>query len=297
MSFANKLMNRQFRRVDGVVWDLVSGKTGFKTRDGIATLFHNPAVAAQEGGEPAQAESYQVAVNLFDDFGVALPAFAINTPLSAVEIGDVLVAANATGVLGWIIKVSTAQVTYLGFDGHTKVYSPQRVGVLGAEGVVGNGVLIVKNMTSFTGGADGQANALSQLAPLLLLGGDDSALDDILPLLLMGGLTGGASSAGGMNPMMLMLMAGKNKTGGGALGGIDPMMMLMMSGGLGGAAGGAAAGGINPLMLAMLAGKGGLGGSGSALSLGGTAAAPDEGYCLPAPALRQTAAPTLRRLS
>jgi len=50
-------------------------------------------------------------------------------------------------------------------------------------------------------------------------------------------------------------------------------------------------------MLAMLAGKGGLGGSGSALSLGGTAAAPDEGYCLPAPALRQTAAPTLRRLS
>ena len=65
-SFADKFMGRMFRKADGVVWDLSSGKLGIRTNEGIATL-------AGEG------EEAQVVVNMFDQFGIEVPAFAQST--------------------------------------------------------------------------------------------------------------------------------------------------------------------------------------------------------------------------
>lgn len=76
MSFpgANKMMDRMFRKADGVVWDMMTGKIGIKTDAGIATLD----------------ESGVVNINMFDDFGVALPAFAQSTPVDQISAGDII---------------------------------------------------------------------------------------------------------------------------------------------------------------------------------------------------------------
>ena len=37
-NFSDKMMNRFFRKVSGVKWDLLSGKVGIQTEDGISTL-------------------------------------------------------------------------------------------------------------------------------------------------------------------------------------------------------------------------------------------------------------------
>jgi len=60
--FGNAFMNRMFRQVDGVVWDLMTGKLGVQTDEGIITY------EKDADGEP------QINLNLFDQFGVALPA-------------------------------------------------------------------------------------------------------------------------------------------------------------------------------------------------------------------------------
>ncbi|HLP28730.1 MAG TPA: hypothetical protein VK147_08820, partial [Candidatus Didemnitutus sp.] len=70
-NIGNKLMNRFFCRAEGVVWDLMTGKIGVKTKDGIATL---------EGtGDDAI-----VNINMFDQFGFEVPAFAQNTPTAGI---------------------------------------------------------------------------------------------------------------------------------------------------------------------------------------------------------------------
>lgn len=74
--------------------------------------------------------------------------------------------------------------------------------------------------------------------------GGSSGLSDLLPLMMMGGGAG----AGGMDPMMLMMLMGD--------GDMSDMLPLLMMGGLGGGAAGGAAPAMDPMMLMMLMGDG-----------------------------------------
>lgn len=236
MSKMNKFVNRMFRRVNGVVWDVMSGSVGLKTENGIFT------VSFSDAGAPT------LSVNPLDDFGLALPGFALQSSLADVSIGDIVV--GDTAILGWVVKKNEASLEVLDHNGHQKVYVPPKVAIMNSSGV-----LVVKNLFNLTGGADGANNFATQLLPLLALGGGDSKIEKLLPFLLMSSQIAPAAGAAGAaasplsNPLMLMMLL-KDGGLGGKAGSIDPLMLMAL--------GGAGAGAQNPMVLAALLGGGDL---------------------------------------
>lgn len=203
---SSRFLDRFFRRVDGLVWDLSTGRLGIQGNDGIITLEVNAAVPAGEGQE-AQPASYNISVNPFDGFGLPIPAFAANTPHDQIEVGDLIV--GASKVLGWVIEKKPASLVLLSQDGMQKQYNPPKVQVFGQDGS-----LVVKSLTGLLG--DGTQGFQSSLMPLLLLGGDTGLdMDKLIPLMLF--QQGNGAGANGMASML-------------------PMLMLLGNGGLGGRA-------------------------------------------------------------
>lgn len=235
-SVANKFLDRMFRKVQGLVWDLTTGQLGIKDNNGVYTL--------STDGE-GDATEFAVTVNPFDSLGMTVPAFATNTPIEQVEAGDIIVGEST--ILGWVTERRDRSLKLLDKNGMTKNYTPPKVAILGT-----NGVLVVKNLFSLAGGTQGLAGIQNNLLPLLAMGGDVN-FDRIMPLILMQTLSGAqpgaaaAPAANGFASMLPLLMMGKGGKGG--LGDIDPMMLMMMSGG---------GAGMNPMMLLAL--QGGLGG-------------------------------------
>jgi len=233
-----KIMSRQFLKLNNVVLDIVTGgKVGIKTKNGIASLHSE---TDSEGNT-----THLVSVNPIDEFGYNVPAFAVATPIDAVQEGDLIVFKD-NNIGGWVTGKTASQLSVLKHDGTISIYSPQNVNLFGT----GNrSVMVVKSLFNMFNGDTAQVSGFqNMLLPLLLAKGGDGDSLDILPLMLMSQSQTG--TAGGMNPMMLMALMG-GKTGGGLRGLLDdPMMAMMMFGG--GFGGGAATGGMNPLMLAML---------------------------------------------
>ncbi len=269
-----KFLNRMFRKIDGLVWDLQSGNLGIKNEQGIYTLTADVTapVAASGTGDNAIAAvvgstQYGISVNPFDAFGMSIPAFATQVPLAAIKEGDLIVGDKA--ILGWVTGKTAAGLKLLDTNGMNKSYSPPKVAIMGQDGA-----LVVQSLGGLFGGQAGVAGLQSSLLPMLMLsGGDTEGLDSILPILLFSQMQAtnpaaaalGANAAGApaaaanplasLMPMLMLQKLGKSKgkSGGkGAFGDIDPMMLMMMSGGLGGGAGG-----INPMMLLAMGGLGG----------------------------------------
>lgn len=198
---SNKLMDRFFRRVDGVVWDLMSGRIGVKSSDGITTM---------EGvGDDAQ-----VVVNLFDQFGVEVPAFAQQTPVDAITVGDLIY--GQKGPLGWVTEKKDKSFVLLKADGTRSSWSPPKTQMLGFDG----GAMVLRSLINILpGGSTGLSNMQSMLMPMLMMGGDDLDLGSMLPIMMMSGGMGGTDPAGGTNNMasmmpMLMMMQMMKKSGG-----------------------------------------------------------------------------------
>lgn len=270
----SKFLNRMFRRISGVVWDMTTGSQGLKVGDEIYSVTITPGRPATDDGAgtatAATESTFQTSVNPFGDLGMALPAFATQVPFEDVSEGDLVVGANK--IIGWVVGKTAQALKVVDHNGMVKTYVPPKVAILGNDGV-----LVVQNLFSLTGGASGAGSFANSLLPMLMLGGGDDKLEKLLPLLLMQSATaapaaGAAAAPAGINPMMLLAMTGG--LGGKKSGdGIDPMMLLAMTGGLGGGA----AGGMNPLVMASLMGG----------DLFGTAALDVD----------ETAVPTLRPLS
>jgi len=206
---AEKMMGRMFRKVDSVVWDLMSGKLGVRTRDGeIATI-------EGEGDEAT------IVINPFEDFGVAIPAFAQNTPVDTVKVGDLIYTSGEAP--GWIVSIKTAESGKKTFriirpGGNISSWVPPKVQMFGLDG----GVLVVRSLLSIMpAGADGGAGALAglqgSLLPMLMMGGDSFDIEKIMPLMLMSQIGGGAAGANPMAGMMQMMMMSKMMGGGDSL--------------------------------------------------------------------------------
>jgi hypothetical protein len=236
---SSKFLKRLFRKINGVVWDVVSGGVGLQTENGIFTVSFSDTGAASLNCNP------------LDDFGLAIPAFATQVAIADVEQGDIVV--GDQGIIGWVTDKTDAAVKVIDHSGYSKTYSPPKVSVFG--GVPG-GILVVRNLMSLTGGAAGASNFASSLMPLLMLGGGDDKLEKLLPLLLMTSqaapAVAGAPAANPMANMLPLLLMSGGLGGEGKKGDLDPMMLMALSGGLGGGAGG-----MNPMMLMALMGKGG----------------------------------------
>lgn len=275
---SGKFLNRMFRKIDGLVWDLQTGTLGIKTENGIYTLTNDttaaiPATAASEGVAAVAAQAavteYGISVNPFDAFGFSIPAFATQVPLAGIKEGDLIVGDKA--ILGWVTGRTAAGLKLLDVNGMNKNYTPPKVAIMNQDGA-----LVVQSLGGLFGGQAGVGGLQSSLMPLLMMsGGDSEGLESILPLMLFGQLqqtnptaAAGAATAAGApamaaSPManmmpILMLQAlskktksGKASSGKGLLGDIDPMMMMMLGGGMGGQGGG-----INPMMLMALGGLG-----------------------------------------
>jgi hypothetical protein len=201
----NKLMDRFFRRVDGVVWDLMSGRIGVKNNDGIVTI--------EGSGDDAQ-----VVVNLFDQFGLEVPAFAQSTPVASVAVGDLIY--GQKGVLGWVIDKTDKAFTLLKPDGTRSHWSPPKVQMFGLDG----GVMVLRSLINMLpGGTGGLGQMQSLLMPMLMMGDGAIDLDSMMPMLLMSqiGTGDGTVAAGGNmgNMMQMMLMMQMFKKGGGTSGG------------------------------------------------------------------------------
>lgn len=222
----DKMMNRFFRKVDNVVWDLFTGKIGVQTADGITTI--------EGAGDEAE-----IQLNLMDQFGMPVPAFAQSTPITAVAVGDLIYADNKAK--GWVVAVNeksgtlakpatddapavaakpaSKSFTLMSPSGTTVNWKPPKVAMLGFD----SGVMVLRSlMNMLPGGEGGLSNMQSMLMPMMMMGGDMD-MDKMMPMMLFSQLgasgTGTDAAGGGMMQTMMMMqmmggMGGKGKSGG-----------------------------------------------------------------------------------
>jgi hypothetical protein len=237
---ADKFMNRLFRKADGVVWDLMTGKVGIKTADGIATL-------------TGQGDDAEIEINMVEQFGMEIPAFAQSTPVDSVAIGDVIFF-GANEKPGWVVEkrfskaasnsvpvtasrrkttaVSAevevdgkfASFVLMKVDGQRTTWKPPKVSMLGMGDT---GVMVLRSLlTMLPGGNAGLQGMQGMLMPMMMMGGGDLDLEKMMPLMLMGQMqaapiqnpdgtvTAAPNPMANMLPMMMMMqMMGEKKDG------------------------------------------------------------------------------------
>ena len=214
---ANKFMDRMFRKADGVVWDLMTGKIGIQADGGIVTL---------EG----EGEDARVNINLLDEFGVALPAFAQSTPVDQIAVGDIIYTRKrdtirfVTGLVESpksTTKTTKATTTatpaikkfrVMSLDGTSSTWTPPKATILGFD----SGVMVLRSLMSMLPTGDKGLNQMQgMLMPLLMMSGGDlgSDLDSMVPMMLMSQM--GGADAGGMGNMMQMMFMMKMMKGDG----------------------------------------------------------------------------------
>lgn len=203
-----KLMDRFFRKVDNVCWDMSTGQIGLMTEEGIATI---------EG----KGTDAQIAINPFDAMGMGVPAFAQNTPIADVKVGDLI---STNRLIGWVTKKTAKQVTLMRVDGTSTTWTPPKTKMLDFA----SGVMVVRGLTEmFGGGASGASGlaGLQGMMPMMMMMGDDIDMDKMMPMMLMsqmGSLTGAdgtdatnpMSGMAQMLPMMMMTQMMGSKNGG-----------------------------------------------------------------------------------
>ncbi len=237
---SNKFVRRMFRRIDGLVWDIASGKVGLRTEHGIHSV--------NLTGEQPVPE-----VNPFDFGAIEIPAFATQVARTDIKKGDLIV--GDKDIIGWVVdETLPVALRVMDHNGTTKTFTPPTVAVMGTQGI-----LVVQNLFNLAGGEAGGAALANNMLPFLMMDGGDSKLESMLPFLLMqstGPVAGAAAAGGGMNPLMLMAMMSDKGGSGGGLGGLmeNPLMMMAMMGGMGGGAGG-----MNPMMMMALMSDKGIG--------------------------------------
>jgi hypothetical protein len=200
-----KLLSRFFRPVDNVVWDLMTGRIGVINDDGITTI---------EG----EGEDAQVTVNLFDQFGITVPAFAQGTPTADVKLGDLIY--GVRGALGWVVDRTEKSFELLKPDGTRSNWTPPKTALIG----FGGDVMVLRSLVNILpGGEGGLAGFQNMLLPMMMMG-EDADMGQIMPLVLMTQLGATAPTGDGtevanpmagmtqMLPMMLMMnMFGSSK--------------------------------------------------------------------------------------
>lgn len=208
-NLGEKMMNRFFRKVDNVVWDMVTGKIGVLSEDGIASI-------------SGEGDDAQIELNLMDQFGMPVPAFAQSTPVDSVAVGD-LIYGNGRPK-GWVVSVKESKsegvpkkFKIMTPSGTTTTWTPPKVAMLGFD----SGVMVLRSLLNmFSDKKESLGTMQSMLMPMLMMGGDNVDLDTIMPLMLMGqlGMSGDGSDAMGMNNMFQMMMMSQLMGGKGGFG-------------------------------------------------------------------------------
>jgi hypothetical protein len=210
MNMNKNFMDRMFRQVDGVVWDLMTGRIGFKRDGKIITLD-----LGELNEDKTEAPDAQVTENYFDDFGMAIPAFAQSIPPETITLGDIIY--SGSNIMGWVVKKNAKSYKLMKPDGTRSDWTPPKAQILGFD----SGIMVLRSlMNMLPNGAEGLGTMQGMLMPMMAMGmmdGDSDGLKSFLPLILMSqtGATGPAgSSMANMLPMMMMMnmMKGGDKS-------------------------------------------------------------------------------------
>jgi hypothetical protein len=209
MNFNKDFMNRFFRPVDNVVWDMMTGQIGVKNRSGILTV-----ELGELNEDKTEALSPQVNINMFEQFGMAVPAFAQSVPVNTINLGDIIYSSNSNRVAGWVVKQSGKSYKLLKEDGTRSDWTPPKTNMLGFD----SGVMVLRSLfTMLPNGQEGVSQMQNMLMPMMAMGmmGDGDSEDsfkDMMPLLLMSQMGMNGQGAGNTNMfanMMPMLMMSK----------------------------------------------------------------------------------------
>lgn len=215
-NLSEKMMGLQFSKVENAVWDLSSGKLGIKTADGIATL--------NGIGDEAEVE-----INMMEDFGMAIPAFAQAIPIDQVKVGDIIYSGNK--LRGWVVSINSRPATprvenpdgtvkseaksasirlrMMSPQGHINNWNPPKINLMGMGA---GGVKVLRSLiTMLPTGEAGLGNMQSMLPMLAMAGGD---LEEMMPMLLMSQMNGSSGDSNSMlNTMLMMKLMGKSSKG------------------------------------------------------------------------------------
>ena len=235
---ADKIMSNMFKRIDNVVWDMMTGKMGVVTNKGILSATVHPVV------EPAKADDtdevkllrkavrvteadVELSINPFDSFSMGIPAFGQITSRDQVKVGDLVISNDE--VFGWVSKINERSFGIMKFNGATtERWSPPKMNMMG---MVPDGIMVVRSLIDMGGQSGFSAMQPMLMMQMQMMGstGDHSMMDQMMPMMLMQMMGGNGmmgmvpdGAANPMNPMagmanmMPMMMM--------------PMMMKMMKG-------------------------------------------------------------------
>lgn len=224
-----KMMERMFKKVDGVVYDMTTSAVGIVKGESIFTVGKN------EEGE------YDLVENMFSSLSAPIPAWARAVPLDQVKELDMILSQDGTP-FGWVTKVNKSSMRVLKPTGTQSNVVPSKVNLLGQ----GQTVMVISSMgtNANTGGMD----------PMMMMAmmGDDADMSDLMPMLMMMQGQGGAMDMNAMIPMLMMSKMGKGEDSDGAS---DMMKMMLVQSMMGQGQQANMMGGMNPMMLALMMGK------------------------------------------
>lgn len=189
----NRMFSRMFREAENVVWDVMSGGIGIVDGEsGIATLTTKDGVST-------------VTVNPFDDFGLPIPAFAQNTPVADVKVGDVIY--RGPNNIAWVTSKddTTGIFKLMKPNGDITEFQPPKVS-FGLDGV-----MVLRTMMSvFGNGTDGTAGfqgVQGMLVPMLQMAafsGSEVDMSSIMQMVMFSSLSGMNGSSNNMMQMMFI---------------------------------------------------------------------------------------------
>lgn len=193
--FGKAFMNRMFRQVDNVVWDMMTGKMGVSTKEGIMTF------------DDSDSENPCVSLNMFDAFGMGVPAFAQNTPVDQVQPGDLLVGSKE--IIGWVVSVNDGNKSFMMLKptGTVAKWVPPKVQMLGFD----SGVMVVRSLMNLLPNGASGVNQMQQWIQMMVYMGDGNVdFKKIMPMMLMSQMAaapvaGGTDAGAAVNPMAQMM--------------------------------------------------------------------------------------------
>ena len=193
-----------FRKVDSVVWDLMTGTTGISTPNGICAI-----TSSGKSEDGTQLIDPQVSVNMFEEFGISLPAFAHTVPTDSITLGDMIYSSAQSRVLGWVIVKNQKSFTLMRPDGTTSSWVPPKVQMIGFD----SGTMVLRSLINMLPGGNQQLGSLQgMLLPMLSMGllndsDSDSGFDleSMMPMLLMGQIQPGVDQTQANSSMQMMM--------------------------------------------------------------------------------------------
>lgn len=212
----NKIMDRFFKKVDKVAWDMMTGRIGIVSQDGITSL-----EVSKDGDE----DVYDITVNMMDQFGMAVPAFAQNTPVDQVHIGDLIYGKH--DITGWVVGKEGKSFEILKPSGQRTTWQSPKVKLMGMDGV--NGVMVLRSLVNMLPGGNSSLQGMQTMMMTMAMMGDDADLESMMPMMLMSQMGNQATDADGN--------AAPNPFGGMDIQAMMPMMMMSKMMGKGGNSG------------------------------------------------------------